>query len=613
MDGFVRKDTPFATGIYQRNRQFTQTMKEIVNTENQIQKSILAGEYRNSFLVYARKSTDEPNNQKNSIEYQRAENTKFAQREKLPVAPITLNGFCLDGIVSERHSGFKEDNEITITNAGMVQYRIERPKFHRLVQYLSKGLFKGVIVLCWDRISRNRGDDTVVRKLMKTGVEVRFVYANYEKTSAGALHMDIDGMFAEHHSRVTSEKVRITTQNLRDRGICTYKAPLGYLNQGTMEHKPFDPVRTPIIKRMFEILATEEWSLSDLTKWANEQGLTSMPSRRRRTPEEMLAEEDADVEIEAISRPMTVTMVHKLLTNPFYTGKLLDNDGKYVQSQSHEALVTEELFSKAQNALRKRKVSMHYAEKVDLPGRGRIRCADCTRLYTPYIQKGICYFNARCRPNCPNPRRNFSASFMEKEVGKCLERLSFNEKELAEIDARDKSDISVQEEERRKRLDEYARRKRKVREDIDYLRENRLSLLKSGVYSPEGFVNEENKLNHELNQIEGAEQASEASMRETLKDIVKLSELLKHGSAYYEIANSKEKEQFMALIFSELCFSGNTLTYQCKNGFMALQNRFFVVCDQTGWLSEALQNNNAVNDSVKELKELLAGNPSQAP
>jgi hypothetical protein len=62
---------------------------------------------------------------------------------------------------------------------------------------------------------------------MRKGIDVRFVYANYDKTSAGALHMDIDGMFAEHHSRVTSEKVRLTTWNLRERGVVTYKAPIG--------------------------------------------------------------------------------------------------------------------------------------------------------------------------------------------------------------------------------------------------------------------------------------------------------------------------------------------------------------------------------------------------
>lgn len=579
-------------------------MEPTVTTENQTLRNLSAGKYRNCYLVYSRKSTDEPDNQKNSIKYQRSENTKFAQREHLPIAPITIKGFCVDGIISERHSGFKEDNEISITSAGMVQYRIERPKFQRLLQFLSQGFFRGIIVLCWDRVSRNRGDDTVVRKLMKKNVDIRFVYANYEKTSSGALHMDIDGMFAEHHSRVTAEKVRNVTRDLRDRGICTYKAPIGYLNQGTMEHKPFDPVRAPVVKRMYE-LAAKEQSISELTKWANNQGLTTLPIRRRRTPEEMLAEEEEDEKIEPISRPITKAMVHRILTSPFYTGKILDSDGHYVQSKSHEPLVTGELFTKVQQALRKRRTTARYSEELDLPYRGIVRCIECGRVYTPYIQKGIQYFYSRCRPNCRNPRRSFNLGFFEAEVGNCLKTLSFTKEELAEMDIREKRDFSSFEKERQKRLEQNDRRRRKITDDLAYLRNNKLSLLKTGAYTPEGISDEEQKQIVELSQLENTLKADNASINDILEDTVKLSELLKTGSKYYLFAKSKEKEQLIRIIFSELSVFGNTLHYKCKNGFKALQTHFSTVCGQTVRISELMQSNNFVRMSIAELESIL--------
>jgi site-specific DNA recombinase len=238
---------------------------------------------------------------KNSIKYQRSENTRFAYREHLPIAQLTIDGFCTDGIVSERHSGFKEDIELGFGKDNTVQYRVERPKFYRLVQFLSQGYFKGVIFLCWDRASRNKGDDTILRKMMKAGVDVRFTLASYDKTSAGELHMDIDGMFAEHHSRVTREKVTITIRNKRAQGVCTHRAPVGYLNEGRMEHKPFDPVRAPIIRQLFERAATGRWSLADLAHWAIEQGFTMPPMRRRRTEDEILAEEEDDVRLGAMA------------------------------------------------------------------------------------------------------------------------------------------------------------------------------------------------------------------------------------------------------------------------------------------------------------------------
>ncbi len=287
--------------------------------------AIEAREFPRGYFIYNRKSTDEADSQKNSIEYQKRENVRYAKAQGLPIAPINLDGFCSNGVISERHSGFKERHDLSFSKDGLVQYRIERPKFQRMVRLLNDGRFKGVICLCWDRMSRNRGDDTVIRKLMRKGVDIRFVYATYDKSSAGELHMDIDGMFAQHHSRVTSEKVALSTRANRQKGKCTYRAPIGYLNPGNMDHKPHDPERAPIIKELFKRYATGAWSLSDLAAFANEQGMTTVPMRRPRTPEEMLS--DAPVELPQVSRPITENHVSRILGNPFYVGKVLGENG----------------------------------------------------------------------------------------------------------------------------------------------------------------------------------------------------------------------------------------------------------------------------------------------
>jgi DNA invertase Pin-like site-specific DNA recombinase len=570
--------------------------------EGQIQKDIATGKYRHCYLVYIRKSTDEPDNQKNSITYQKAEGVKFAQREKLLVAPVSIAGLCMDGVISEKHSGFKENNDLTFTKDGMVQYHIDRPKFQKLVQFLSLGLFQGIVCLCWDRISRNKGDDTIIRKLMRKGIDVRFVYANYDKTSAGALHMDIDGMFAEHHSRVTSEKVRLTTWNLRERGVVTYKAPIGYLNQGSMHHKPFDPERAPLIKQLFEHYVTGDWSLADLVRFANQHGLTTVPVRRRRTQDEILAEEDEEVKIEKVTRPMTISYVHKILTNPFYTGRVLGNEGNYVPSVSHEALVSDELYNNVQQVLRRKKVSAYYTQKLELPLRGLIRCGDCARVYTPYLQKGIQYFGARCAENCANPKKSFNIKFLEQEIAKFFDRLILTEDEKTQLDAITATDVSVFEEKRLKTIEQNDLRKRKIREDLTYLRTHKLELLKSGVYTPEMLLQEETRLNTDLNAIQDEEIVSDLSMQAVMEDLLKLSELLENGSTYYLDAKSPEKEQIVRIIFSELFISGNTLQYKCRNGFKALENKNFLVCDPTAWLSELLKLSQLIQTSLDELR-----------
>lgn len=558
-------------------------MKKVkIKTEKELIDAILSGKYKDQYLIYNRKSTDEADNQKNSISYQKTENTRFAMREHLSIAPINLTGFSTNGIISEKHSGFKEDFDVVVSDDGLVQYRIDRPKFQKMLQFVSQGYFKGVICLCWDRISRNKGDDTIVRKLMRKGVDFRFVYANYDKTSSGALHMDIDGMFSQHHSRVTSEKVTLTIKNNREKGVCTYRAPIGYLNEGKMEHKPLDPERAPIVKRMFELYATGDWSLSDIARYAKEQGFTTVPMRRRRTKEEML-DETLDIEdIPKVSRPVTENHISRILTNPFYTGRVLNSENQYIPSISHEAIVEDELFDQVQKVLKKKQTSIHYTEKLDQPLRGVVRCVYCERVYTPYTKKGIQYYNSRCVKDCENSFKNFNFDFIEKEIGGLISNLYFTDDEIEEMDARTGTDVALLEEKRQKELDQLERKKKKIREDLAYIRSNKLTLLKTGVYTPEGLIEEETKLNEQLADLQEKEQVSDLAMHETMKDIQKLSELLKNTVPYYRFAKPHEKEKIIKVIFSELYVAENTLKYKCKKGFECFENRFNAFCDPTG-------------------------------
>lgn len=574
--------------------------------EKKVMNDLKAGKYRSFYLVYNRKSTDDLDNQKNSIAYQKTENVRFARKEFLPVAHITIPGFCADGIISEKHSGFKESGEMTFAEGGLVQYRIDRPKFYKLVQFLNEGYFKGFVVLCWDRVSRNKSDASIVRKLMGRGVDVRFLHASYDKTSAGELHMDIDGMFAEHHSRVTSEKVTLNIRNLREKGVCTYRAPVGYLNTGDMYHKPFDTVRAPIIKKMFELCATGEWSLIALARWANDQGLTMPPMRARRTEQEILAEEtDITDKPVAFSRPLIFTVVHKILSNPFYTGKIIGNNNVYVPSISHKPLVSEDLFNLVQKQLSKKNVSAHYSVTLDHPYRGLVRCELCKRLYTPYPKKGTMYYSCRCKDGCLNENKTINIGFIETKSKALICNLTFTKDELAEIDSRTNTDIVLFEEKRIGVIECNNRRQKKLREDISYLRTNKLNLLKTGVFSPEDYLAEEERLNNELSSIQEEDHTSDVAMHEMMKTIVTVSELLKNVAVYCENAKPHEIELIIKSIFSELTIFGDTLRFKCRNSFKPFEDRILPMGDPIGWLSEMRKYYSIMQASIKELRDLL--------
>ncbi len=556
-------------------------------TDEDILNEIKSGKYRNCYLIYNRKSTDEAESQKNSLSYQKGGNILYATRKELPLATLTLKNFCTDGIVSEKHSGFKESDEMTITSNGLVQYRIDRPKFHQMVHLLNEGYFKGIVVLCWDRISRNKGDDMVIRRLMRKGIDIHFTSTEYDKSSGGELHMDVDSMFSQHHSRVTREKVSATIKHSRQKGLCTYRAPFGYLNPGEMAHKPFDPERAPFVRQAYELYVTGEWSLSDLARLAKEQGVTTVPMRRRRTKDERLAEEEEDEGNSMSKIPKTVRLldangISRILKNLFNTGRVLDENKQYVKSNSHEALVDDDTFYRVQALLGKKTTSIHYTEKLDMPLRGLARCELCERVYSPYIQKGIQFFGSRCRKDCPNTFKNFNFKYISKEIGELISKLYFTEDEIADMDARAGTEIALLEEKRLKSINQDERKKKTVREKLTYLRSNKLALLQSGVYTPEGWMEEENNLSAELATLQSNEQISDEAMHETIKDIQKLSELIKDVIPTYEFGTPHEKEKIARIIFSELYISQNSFKYSLKKGFECFENRLNAKGDSTG-------------------------------
>ncbi|MCB9818440.1 hypothetical protein H6787_03065, partial [Candidatus Nomurabacteria bacterium] len=269
-------------------------------------------------------------------------------------------------------------------------------------------------------------------------------------------------------------------------------------------------------------------------------------------------------------------------TSQFYTGKVIGPDGEYIESSSHEALVDDDTFNQVQALLGKKKVSVHYTEKLDHPMRGMVRCAYCQRVYTPYTKKGILYFNSRCVKGCENTMKNCNFDFISEKVRGLLTNLYFTDDELAELDARTSTDISLLEEKRNKEFEQIERKKKRVREQLAYLRTNRLSLLTSGAYSPESIVAEQNNLDAELEALQDGEQASDVAMKELMKDVVTLSELIKNTVPIYDFANPHEKEKIVRVIFSELFISQNTLEYKVKKGFEPFIDRISAICDPTG-------------------------------
>jgi site-specific DNA recombinase len=529
-------------------------------------KNIINIQHKDSYIIYTRKSTDDANNQKNSIEYQVGEGVLYAQKNNIKIAELSIEGFCTDGIIREKHSGYKQDEGFEILENNQIIQKVERPKFLKLLSLLKTNQVKGVICLCWDRISRNEGDDILIKKLIGMGIDFRFVQVNYDATSSGALHMDIDGMFSRHYSRVISEKVTNATRKLRSQGRCTYRAPIGYLNQGS-DNKPLDPDTAPLIKKMFEMYATGEWGIIPLTRWANDNGIVCQPRRRKRT----LAEQLSDIEISEIpktTRPLSKHGVEEILKNQFYIGKVKDR-GIFING-IHPPLIDAKLFFKVQEVMSQKTTIKHKPYLDFFTYRGLVRCPECKRLFCTYEQKGISYMALKCKPGCNNTIRNIRESDITLAVKELLTQISFTDEELYQLEIDAEKQLNKVTRKRDEKMENAHIKMTKLMKDLDYLCKEKISFLRDQVMTIDEVKNEESRLRNEIEHHNAIIQANTESSQKMLEYIISFSELIRNASLYFEYALDTEKREIVNQIFSELYFSDKGIEYKAKQGFDTL-------------------------------------------
>ena len=139
-----------------------------------------------------------------------------------------------------------------------------------------------------DRLYRNFRDYGTVEDL---GVAVHFVKENTiispDSRSSDQLMHDIKVAFARNYVRNLSEEVRKGLREKADQGHWPGVAHVGYLNNRVTRRIEIDPVRGPLVSRVFALYATGEYSLKSLSQKAYEIGLRHSRSDRRITTSEL--------------------------------------------------------------------------------------------------------------------------------------------------------------------------------------------------------------------------------------------------------------------------------------------------------------------------------------
>ena len=134
-------------------------------------------------------------------------------------------------------------------------------------------------------------------------------------------------LMAKNYVDNLSEEVKKGLREKAEQGHWPTVAPVGYVNNRVTHRIDVDPVRGPLVARVFELYATGEYSL---------KALHAKRVRDRPTPPRG-------------DRRMTKSEIHRMLQNPIYTG-----DFRWLGKRSKARttpLITRDTFERVQAVL----------------------------------------------------------------------------------------------------------------------------------------------------------------------------------------------------------------------------------------------------------------------
>lgn len=242
-----------------------------------------------------------------------------------------------------------------------------RASFTEMLEHVKQNPGTAVLVEKTGRLYRNWHDR---KKVDDAGCDIHLVKEGQvispNSSSTETLFHEFQVLRARNYSLNLSEEIRKGMMEKARQGIYPTHAPLGYLNAvepgGKRKVIVPDPVRGPLITKMFDEFAKGDLSIEGLTKLMSMLGLRTKKNRR-----------------------VVKGQIHDILRSSVYMGRVEWNAESH--QGIHQPLVTNEVWNACQDVLDGRRRNNGGFGQKDFLFRCLIRCR-CGDLLTGEVKKG---------------------------------------------------------------------------------------------------------------------------------------------------------------------------------------------------------------------------------
>ena len=368
-----------------------------------------------------------------------------------------------------------------------------------------------LIVEKTDRLYRNFKDFVLLEDL---DVEIHLpkegqIISKNSKSQAKFMH-GIHVVMARNYIENLREEVRKGMLEKAAQGIYPSRPPLGYRNNRLNHTIEVDPEKVPIVKRIFEIYASGDVSLSELRK-------------------KVLGE---------TGKKLAKGYLHKILKNPFYGGYFVWNGKTFKGTQG--LIIDRAIFQKVQYLFANPNRSKYH--KHDFAFSGLLTCAfdQCSVTAELKKKKYIYYHCTGYKGKCDLPY--VREEVLGERLGQILEDIHIPDDVLAQLQNDLQSDSERVRTEKAAQRDKLSQRLAAVRRRIDQAYADKLD----GRISPEFWNRMNTEWSLEEEQILMALQALEQANSDRLLTASRTLELANKAHSLYLRQSPQEQGKLLS-------------------------------------------------------------------
>jgi DNA invertase Pin-like site-specific DNA recombinase len=416
-----------------------------------------------------------------------------------------------------------------------------RPVFERMVKLVRARKSDGFIVHKLDRSTRNWYDWAGINDLLDDGVDIHVASDGVELRSNGSrLAADMEIVVAVHYIRNLRQEALKGIHGRLQQGILPNAAPVGYLDCGAGKPKAVDPVKGPIVAKLFELYVSGNYSLRQLTAEAERIGL------RNRS-----------------GHAYSFQQIDDVLRNPFYTGVIRSR--RYgLFAGKHEPLVRVELFKRVQAVLSGKYIRR--AKSHTFLFRRFIHCKTCGRALSGSLQKGRVYY--RC-PMISCPTTSLREDAIDEAVREALRHVTLTDAEAPVLEDEITAYFADETALRESRLVALRQALAAANARLSRLTD----LLLDGAINASAHDEKRSEMVLERQRIMQQIGALEAQNSDYRGLALKMFELLKSAETLYEMADASKKRQFLEIVFSNSTATRKSLEFAMHEPFATFAKR----------------------------------------